>query len=151
MIFLSVGSELCTISADGILTTLNIATTPSDNTNLECSISLNDTACYQCVGNAHLKNDLQCSCTSNSLYDSESMNCTCDTGYTEANSFCIKYGNYFAPSEISASYSADYKSFVLTFARQVSDSTVLNCAGEVSLPRVLASGACLSAAFMLVD
>ena len=38
MIFLSVGSELCTISADGILTTLNIATTPSDNTNLECSI-----------------------------------------------------------------------------------------------------------------
>ena len=91
------------------------------------------------MGNAHLKNDLQCSCTSNSLYNSESMNCTCDAGYTEANSFCIKYGNYFAPSEISASYSADYKSFVLTFARQVSDSTVLNCAGEVSLPRVLAS------------
>ncbi|OMJ84108.1 hypothetical protein SteCoe_14863 [Stentor coeruleus] len=118
----------CIISNDYTKTTqlleFNIiASTILDN---KCKIAFNSTACYLCVNNATLDNNLECTCIKLSTYNPNDKMCICDPGINYSEGYCYADGNYFTSNEISGYFSEDYKQVMINFARQV-NKTDFDC------------------------
>lgn len=146
MYFTTTGSKSCSIGGVGttdsgvtITKTFTMVITDATSVDPECNIDFTSTTCFICVANAKMNLLNSCDCSRHSVYNSVTNKCECDETYTESKNFCVQCGNYYSPSELVASYAADYKSFSIVLARPVSASTKATCANSVILPESLSS------------
>ena len=128
------GYKLITITSGTISTTIVINVITSINPDPMCVYPLSNITCGQCVKNAEIVENT-CQCIYNSQFSNITKICECITGYSLVNGFCVICENYFSLNEITGYYSSDYKTIILSFARQVDGiSTLKSCSDILTLP-----------------
>ena len=134
--FNKTGQITCTVTelTNSISQNINFTINPTTNTDPICLVSNSTDYCYLCNSNStNVKGN--CTCKSNSYYNSTIKDCACSPGYSLANNFCTQCGNFFNSSELTSYFSNDYKKIIVKFARQVNESfSNSDCKSIITLP-----------------
>ena len=134
--FNKTGQITCTVTelTNSISQNITLIINPTTNTDPICLVSSSENVCYLCNSNStNVKGN--CTCKSNSYYNSTIKDCACNPGYSLANNFCTQCGNFFSSSEITSYFSVDYKKIIVNFARPVNESFYsMDCNSIITLP-----------------
>ena len=134
--FNKTGQITCTVTelTNSISQNITLIINPTTNTDPICLVSSSANVCYLCNSNStNVKGN--CTCKSNSYYNSTIKDCACNPGYSLANNFCTQCGNFFNSSELTSYFSNDYKKIIVKFARQVNESfSNSDCKSIITLP-----------------
>ena len=136
--FDSPGYKQITAACGSVNSTLSITVVSPINSDPLCLTPINSTACSQCVPHTNLVAGV-CNCIPHSAFSNSTKECDCLSGYSLNQGFCSACANYYNASEISGSYSSDYKSIILLFARSAVTSSTPTCSDLLYLPASLSS------------
>ena len=132
----NIDSKTIIISCNNITTYIGIEILQIINTDPKCFTALNSSYCKQCISNTYILNGI-CSCIENSQYSDITKTCECNNGLSLINGYCIGCENYYQNSELSGIFSNDFKSIIITFARQAVINYQDSCKTLLILPNYL--------------
>ena len=133
LIFNASGNFKLEFIYDDIKITLYLEVLSSSNQDNLCLVSEPSNACEKCVTNAYYKAN-QCECYEKMTFNYEINECECIEGYVVYNGICASCGFYLKPSEITAEYSEDYFSIIVTFSREVNIKDLDSCSKIILSP-----------------